>query len=197
MAEAMQYSASALWRNLLVPGMDCCTLQHISQGWRLEGSVVQLFEGQPGKASYQVECDDLWRTRAVLTELDIGGVHRSLHLTVAEGHWYAGPEEQIALRNCVDIDLGLTPATNTLPIRRATLAIGEHRDVVAAWISFPALRIEPLFQRYTRLEAMRYRYETFDNGDMSGEPAFSVELSVDHDGLVQEYSGWWERVSGQ
>ncbi len=125
----------------------------------------------------------------------MGSVRRSLHLTVADGRWYAGAEELTALRACVDIDLGLTPATNTLPIRRVAPAIGEHCDVVAAWVSFPALRIEPLFQRYTRLEAMRYRFETFENSDMSGEPAFSAELTVDHTGLVQDYTGWWERVS--
>ena len=174
--------------------MDYCALWHDNHTWQLEGEVVQLFAGQPGQASYQVQCDDRWHTRAVSIELDISGVRRSLYLTVAEGRWYAGSEELTALRGCVDVDLGLTPATNTLPIRRIAPAVGDHCDVVAAWVSFPALQIEPLVQRYTHLEAIRYRYETFDTSDMRGAPAFSAELTVDHDGLVVEYAGWWERV---
>ncbi len=90
------------------------------------------------------------------------------------------------LAGCIDVDLGITPSTNTLPIRRLNLQVGESADVTAAWVRFPELTVEPLAQRYTRLDERRYRYES--------TTGFSAELEVDELGLVVRYGDIWERV---
>jgi hypothetical protein len=86
------------------------------------------------------------------------------------------------------VDLAVTPSTNTLPIRRLDLAVGEGRDVVAAWVRFPGLTIEPLPQRYVRIAEHQYRYES-----RGGE--FTAELEVDTLGVVVRYGSFWERVA--
>jgi hypothetical protein len=88
---------------------------------------------------------------------------------------------------CIDVDLGISPSTNTLPIRRLNLAIGQPEDVVAAWVRFPDLSLEPLPQRYTRVSDDRYKYE-------SGS-GFQTEMTVDESGLVIVYEKGWERVA--
>ena len=57
----------------------------------------------------------------------------------------------------------------------------------AAWLKFPDVTLEILSQRYTRLEADRYLYQ-------SGS-SFSAELVVDDLGLVAFYPGGWERMA--
>ena len=89
---------------------------------------------------------------------------------------------------CLDLDLAFTPATNILPLRRLGLAVGESREVTAAWLRFPDLSVEPLPQRYTRLDERRVRYE-------SRGGAFTAELEVDELGLVVRYPPLWERVA--
>ena len=60
------------------------------------------------------------------------------HMTVDdERRWWSAGAELVAFRGCDDVDLGITPVTNTLPIRRLHLAIGETRAVTAAWLQFP------------------------------------------------------------
>ena len=98
-------------------------------------------------------------------------------------------DERSDLRDCVDVDLGVTPATNTLPIRRLNLPIGRSQDVTAAWIKFPDLTLKPLRQRYTRLSENNYRYES-DTG-------FSTNLVVDELGLAIDYVGGWERLAAR
>jgi uncharacterized protein len=93
-----------------------------------------------------------------------------------------------AIAGCLDVDLAFTPATNILPLRRLGLAAGESGEMTAAWVRFPALSIEPLPQRYTRLDARRVRYE-------SRGGAFTAELEVDELGLVVRYPPLWERVA--
>jgi hypothetical protein len=103
-----------------------------------------------------------------------------------DGSWLLAGQSIDEVEGCVDIDLGITPATNVLPIRRLNLAVGESADVVATWVRFPSLAIQPLSQRYTRLSENRYRYES-DTG-------FTADLTVDAGGLVTTYPGGWERV---
>lgn len=92
--------------------------------------------------------------------------------------------ERPDLAGCIDIDLSITPATNTLPIRRLGLAVGASAEVTAAWVRFPALIVAPLRQRYTRLAPDRYRYESLESG-------FTTELTVDDQGLIAHYPGGW------
>jgi hypothetical protein len=91
------------------------------------------------------------------------------------------------LRGCDDVDLAVTPATNTLPIRRLDLQIGQSKSVIAAWVKFPELTVEPLSQRYLRLGKDTYRYES--------NTGFSTEIVVDELGLVTTYPGGWERIA--
>ncbi len=88
----------------------------------------------------------------------------------------------------LDIDLSITPSTNTLPIRRLDLAVGGRKSVEALWIRFPDLQIDQLSQTYQRSGPGAYRYES--NGG-----AFAAELEVDSEGVVVTYGDLWERVS--
>jgi hypothetical protein len=97
-------------------------------------------------------------------------------------------DDLAALHGLVDVDLGFSPVTNTLPIRRLEPAIGEVVAVTAAWVRFPELTIEPLPQRYVRLAERRYRYE-------SAGGAFVAEIEVDDLGLVTTYEGGWRRIA--
>src|SRR5690606_9893863 len=116
-----------------------------------------------------------------------------------EGRWWSrrsrnpgearSAEEPIAGMDEVhDIDFAISPVTNTLPIRRLALAVGEARDTDALWVGFPDLVLERLPQRYTREADRTYTYES--NG---GE--FRATLEVDEHGVVVRYGELWERVA--
>jgi hypothetical protein len=92
------------------------------------------------------------------------------------------------LDGCLDIDIWPTPFTNTFPIRRAPLAVGERREFRMAWVSAPELTLRPMRQGYTRLADRLYRYESLEGS------GFRAELTVDEDGLVRDYQGVFRRV---
>lgn len=77
----------------------------------------------------------------------------------------------------------VAPPSNSLPIRRLRLEIGQSRELVAAWLRFPDLRVAPVIQRYTRTGENTYIYESVASGYR--------ELIVDEDGIVQTYDGEW------
>jgi uncharacterized protein len=90
------------------------------------------------------------------------------------------------LDNCLDVDLEWSPSTNTIPIRRLGLALGESRAVTAAWVRFPSLEVQRLEQSYERVDERRYRYR-------SGR--FTADLAVDEDGMVLQYGVSWKAVA--
>jgi len=99
-----------------------------------------------------------------------------------ERKWYLNHAECPAVASCLDIDLGFSPSTNLLPIRRLSLAVGQSAEVRAAWLPFPSLTFEALPQVYRREGEQLYRYE-------SGGGVFVRLLEVNPVGFVTNYPG--------
>lgn len=175
-----------LWSPVGAPGAEYCVVARSRAGWRVRGSVIAVAEDEPLRVEYQLACAADWRTRRARIETFSGDARRSTLLTVKDDRWFTASGERVDLRGCEDVDLGVTPMTNTLPIRRLNLAIGASAHVTAAWVRFPSLEIRPLGQVYTRLSEQTYRYES-DTG-------FRTEIEVDADGFVVTYPGGWERA---
>lgn len=180
---------TVLWHEPSDSTADLCRLETWGTGRRLSGSVLTVQDGLPWEGRYVVECDAAWRTRRVTAEArHAGGETRSLELLAdGEGRWRtAGGEPVLDDGGVIDVDFRLTPATNTLPIRRLGLRVGESTSLRALWIGFPELEIVPTMQSYTRLAARRWRFA-------SG--TFSAELEVDEHGLVVRYGDYWREVA--
>lgn len=187
---------SLIWRRVDTHGLEYFTLTHGDDGWALSGTAVVTFEGQPAEARYEVICDEQWQTRQAMVSLDMGGQRRT-RLLVADKtlHWWLDGQECAELQGCIDVDLGVTPSTNTLPIRRLGLSIGTSSAVTAAWVLFPSLEVKPLAQRYTRLDAQHYRYESGVGLESGNAATFTAELLMDDRDLVIDYANIWQRVA--
>ena len=165
-------------------GGDLCVLEPAGDGSRLRGTVLTHEAKQPIELRYSVTVDAAWVTRDV--EVLVAFAGGDLHEPVELGGLWSRRKRPAELEGCVDVDLGFTPATNTLPIRRLELAVGEEAEIAVAWLRWPELRVERVLQRYARLARDRYRYT---------QDEFSAELRVDELGLVLEYEGLWRAVA--
>ncbi|MDP9071065.1 MAG: putative glycolipid-binding domain-containing protein [Actinomycetota bacterium] len=179
--------ATVLWRNRRDGGLDRCSFQAGPNGFRLSGTALLVADDRPYEVRYTVMADQRWRTRSVGVHVQGPDEDQRLALSAdGEGGWVLGREPLPQLQGALDVDLAVTPATNTLPIRRLSLSPGASADLAVAYVSLWDLTPEPLDQRYERLAEDRYRYSN---------PGFSAELVVDGDGLVRTYEGAWELVA--
>ena len=180
--------ATVLWQGVETGALDRCRLAAGPDGLRLSGTVLTAEFGTPLDVRYLVEAGPDGLTRRVELELDGGAVRRVL---VADGagrwRWEGGGSDLVEVDGALDVDLTVTPATNTLPIRRlAGLEVGEAADLRMAWVQFPELSVIPSAQRYERLAADRWRFSTGD---------FTAELVVDPQGLVLDYGGLFRALA--
>jgi uncharacterized protein len=174
------------------PGLG---LEHLLLAEGMADSVVLAYDEERGpfRLTYRLTWDDSWRLRdaelAVASERASGAL--GLH-SDGRGCWRHGDGRPIdELDGCVDIDIWPTPFTNSFPIRRRPLAIGERRVFRMAWVSAPDLTVHPQPQAYTRLAERLYLFENLDGS------GFRVELQVDEDGIVLDYPDLFRRVHRQ
>lgn len=156
----MPPSASCfLWRRLDQPGHDCCRLLREPAGWRLSGTAV-FREGRHNcQVRYEVLTDRRWRTRRATVTGFIGQRPLDLRLAPTAAGWSLDGVVQRGLHH-PDLDLGFTPATNLIPVRRLRLAVGQRAEAPAAYLEFPRLRLVELPQSYHRLDRTRYDYRS-------------------------------------
>jgi hypothetical protein len=168
-------------------------LQHLvlkigSDAILAEAVVLFTDEARLLAARLRIECDGGWRVRSVEAGL-IGDDRRMVLEADGAGRWRDEEGRPLpALAGAIDVDLPLTPFTNTLPIRRLDLAAGQSADITVAYLLLPEYRITTDPQRYTCLEPRRrYRYESLDSD-------FVRDIAVDADGLVMTYPGLFRRL---
>jgi hypothetical protein len=116
---------TGLWRWVKSTGLERFELVRNPQEWMLRGTILVSGESGPTEARYEVVCDDAWNTKRAHISLRDGTDERVLRVTVEDGKWHVNGHENDSVTECKDIDLEWSPSTNTLPIRRLHLAVGE------------------------------------------------------------------------
>jgi uncharacterized protein len=168
-------------------------LEHLRLDEGVADSVVLGFDedDHPFRLTYRLTWDESWRLRDAELVVATGRSTRSLSLqTDSRRQWRRGDGRAVPeLDGCTDVDIWPTPFTNAFPIRREPMALGERRQLVVAWVSAPALTVQPVPQAYTRLADRLYLFENLDGS------GFRAELPVDDEGIVLDYPGLFRRVS--
>jgi uncharacterized protein len=189
-AESLRRSVS--WTPIWDTNREGVGLEHLLLHEGAADSVVLAFDeqGRPFRLAYELAWDASWRLREARLIVTTERATRSLRLaTDGQGHWRDADTRALPeLDGCIDIDIWPTPFTNTFPIRRQPLAIGERREFVMAWVSAPELTVRPMRQGYTRLADRLYLYENLDGS------GFRADLAVDEDSVVLDYQGLFRRV---
>lgn len=177
-----------LWKRLDVPGHDAASLRLGPAGAVIEGMAV-FHEGAPTALGYSVTCDRAWRATEARVRGWRGRRAIDLRLSRRAGEtWTLNDEPCPAVAGCRDLDLGFTPATNLIALRRLALDVGQSAELVSAWLEWPEVRLAPLRQRYSCRSPTEYGYEA----ELPGPATFQAVLRVEPRGWVVDYAGLWQ-----
>jgi uncharacterized protein len=178
----------ARWRDWSGNGVEHTVVSCAEKSNSADGVVIGSTDGQHFAVRYQIQCDGSWTLEYACIQI-VGEQRKAEFISDGRGKWsdaFGNPLP--ALDGAIDIDLSVSPFTNTLPIRRLHLAKGSSAEIRAVYVHFPDLAIVSDPQRYTCLEPLRsYRYESLDSD-------FVREIEVDKDGLVVTYPGLFQRL---
>ena len=173
------------WRPLEGVGLEHLELTEEPERVVARSVLIGEREGVGFGLRYEVELTAGWVVRSLAVErVDGAGLRLE---SDGQGRWRRDGAAAPELEGCVDIDLSGTPFTNTLPIRRCGLVLGEPQRFRMAWVPLDTLRPFADGQVYTRLGAWRFRYQSEDG-------AFERVIETDGEGFVTLYPGLFERV---
>lgn len=180
------------WTPIWNKAHESAGMEHLLLSEAHADSVLLAFDEKlgPFRLFYRLTWEKPWRLRQADLFAASDRFSRSLSLrTDSQGRWQDGEGRVLEeLEGCSDIDIWPTPFTNSFPINRAPLALGERREFLMAWVSAPELSVRAQPQAYTRLADRLYLFENLDGS------GFRAELPVDDDGIVLDYPGLFRRI---
>jgi len=178
-----------IWQALKWPATEYFILQENGAGKIASGCINGAREQQPFCIHYKIEITTAWQVSSFHIKQE-GLTPTELKLTSdLNGHWFDKDNNHIdAFDNCVDIDISLTPFTNTLPIKRLSFELHESKTLDMLYINLPDFELQKVPQRYTRLGVQDYLYENVTS-------SFTASLPFDEHGIVEDYPGLFNRIT--
>ncbi len=172
-----------LWDQLLEHGLEHLILEQ-DVDIEVNSLAIGTIDGAAYRIKYQIVCDAGWKVKRVRVENLLN--KQEIVLIKNENNKWADETNKIikGLDDCTDVDIMITPFTNTLPIQRMKLDLNESKEIPVIYISIPDLSVSGLKQRYTYVSREKddgiYKYENLNSG-------FTSVIKVDGDGLVTDY----------
>ena len=172
-----------LWRSNVLGSLERCAIRDDPGTESIEGTAVLSRHDAPASIAYVIDTAADWSVVAARIAITAGRGSRVILIQRTDGEWFVDETHRPDLAQCTSLDLGWSPATNTLPLRSTPLAIGESASAHAAWLRFPELDVVSSEQTYARLAADRVRYDS---------ATFSAELLITDFDVVTNYGdGLW------
>ncbi|MFC0522794.1 putative glycolipid-binding domain-containing protein [Pontibacillus salicampi] len=167
------------WKHLELKGQQYTQLEWKEKTIVAKGRVE--VEGSTGEVTtYCIEMDFSWYVKKVQVRNEES--KKELCLTREEGRWVCQGDHLSYADQAVDVDLSVTPFSNSLPINRLNWRTGEKRNFLMLYIDGRTLKTITVEQQYTYLgrteRGRQFRYACKD---------YQTILTVDDAGLVLEY----------
>jgi len=168
---------AVVWVRQDEPGNDACRFANAEGGYLIDGSST---DAQGNTLPYRIRARGDGTTRRAR----IGGKSRIFVSRAPDDTWLLNGTPAPAVSGAKDIDLGFTPATLTLPIRRLKLGIGDDAEIMVARLNLEKERLTPLHLVFRRTAENEYECLNAYTGKTS-------HLLVDGHGIIQSLTGVW------
>lgn len=180
---------SFAWKSVEYHSRENCTVR--SQGKLLEfySEVEGHYEGKSYGFTYLIRVNEVWETLYCSLTIAIEEeIFRYDLEQTAIRRWTLNGAYRPEFDGCTEVDIPLTPFTNTLPINRLGLKLRQEAQIRVIYLDVLEQKVKPVRQKYKKLSATLYHYENVPND-------FEADIKVDKDGFVLDYPELFVRMS--
>jgi hypothetical protein len=177
-----------LWTGIEYHSLENCILTITDEGSEINSSIIGAYATKLYRIEYRITTNQYWETTFFEIKSQFDHAFEMINFR-KEGResWYVNGQRDGKFNGCIDIDISLTPFTNTLPINRLNLFEKEWQQIKVLYVDILGRKITPVQQKYTKLSQTRYKYENVPND-------FEAVISVDDLGLVVKYPRLFKRT---
>jgi len=180
-----------LWTGREYHSLENCLINENASGIEISSTIIGHYEDKIYKVEYHIKTNSHWET----VFFKIISLHSNQKQIISfdsdgKGNWTNAGQPMPLFTGCIDIDIRLTPFTNTLPISRLKLQPGETRVIQVLYFDLLEGKTMPVRQRYTCISATEYHYQNIPND-------FEANILVDDSGFVMDYPSLFIRTAAQ
>lgn len=175
------------WKSEYYHTSEHCRLSRLADRLEIQSHITGRYENTDIDLRYTLLTDLQWQVRSFTVNSRLNAV--TTIITGAKtntGSWLINGRPDPALDTCIDIDISLTPFTNSLPINRLSFIFGQPQQINVVYINILAGQVLHKQQQYTFLSPARYHFATIPND-------FEAVITTDANGLVTDYPGLFTR----
>lgn len=179
------------WKGIEYDSVENCEASTTTEGADIRSVITGKYGNTVYWVAYHIRTNENWETVYFEIKSEINGKQDLLSYEGdGKGNWKSQGQPAVEFQDCIDIDIPLTPFTNTLPINRLKLKAGDSALIKVLYIDLLEERIHAVHQKYTRLSDAEYHYENVPND-------FEATILVDDAGLVIDYPALFTRPSSK
>jgi len=176
------------WKSEYYHTSEHCQLSRLADRLEIQSHITGRYENTAVDLRYTIHTDLQWQVRSFtvnsrlddMTTIITGAKTRT-------GTWLINGLPDPALDTCIDIDISLTPFTNSLPINRLSFIPDQPQQIHVVYMDILTKQILHRQQQYTCLSPTRYHFANIPND-------FEADITTDENGLVTDYPGLFTRI---
>ena len=153
-----------LWTGTEYHSLENCLVKSVANGFEIDSIIIGFYQ------------DTIFRVAYKIFESD------------ANGNWKFNGNADKKFSGCIDVDLSLTPFTNTLPVNRLNMDIQNEQVIEVLYCDVLQNEFRKVNQRYIRLSDAIYRFQNVPND-------FESEIEVDGNGFIVNYPQLFKRTA--
>jgi uncharacterized protein len=177
-----------IWQALDKLSLEYCTINEIESQITINSVIIGYEEPLSFKVLYQINLAPDWQVRSAEIKIDLDGKETIVSLNRDNyDNWLQDRIQKEEFSGCREIDISLTPLTNSLITRGRSFVTGEPQKVKVVYIDVLELQIKPVEQVYTQFADSTFQFEN-TNDD------FKALIEFDDHGLVTRYPGLFEMI---
>ncbi|MBB5620411.1 hypothetical protein HDE69_001460 [Pedobacter cryoconitis] len=176
-----------LWEGHKYKSVENCVVTIQEKGTEITAVVIGDSGEKPFRLDYTIRTNQKWET--VFFDIKSQFNDQKVELSFesdGKGNWTDHGKPLDEFKGCIDIDISLTPFTNTLPIRRLGSKLKTEHEIKVIYFDILNQLVRSNLQAYTALTDFCYQYRNIDNG-------YEALLTVDEQGLVVVYPTRFKR----
>lgn len=178
-----------LWKGKAYNSLESCFLTTTKDGTEISSVIIGCYNEIIYEVEYFIKTNKNWETVFFEIKSNLNGVTQSFTFKKEDNSDTLVIDKKMApFDGYSDVDISLTPLTNTLPINRLLIKQKEMQKIDVLYIDILNHQIRPVQQNYTRLSKYKYKFEHVPND-------FQALITVDEYGLVVDYPELFERLA--
>jgi hypothetical protein len=129
-----------LWTGIEYHSLENCILTITDEGSEINSSIIGAYTNELYRIEYRIRTNQYWETIFVEIKSQLYNTVEIIDFRKErQESWYVNGQPDGKFNGCTDIDISLTPFTNTLPINRLKLEKLTQTDQ-HKWSTFTGIR---------------------------------------------------------